>query len=69
MATIKDMAVQACDDAFREAIRAAIAALSSNLIQAKSDEERKACIERHRIGLVRCKELHDTSMAAIQDVF
>jgi hypothetical protein len=69
MATMKELAVQAADDAFKEAIRAAISALSSGLIQAKSEEERKACIERHRTGLVRCRELHDASIAAIQTVF
>jgi hypothetical protein len=69
MATMKEIAMQASDEAFREAIRAAISALSSNLIQAKSEEERTGCMERYKTGLLRCKELHEASAAAIQEVF
>jgi hypothetical protein len=69
MATMKELALQASDDAFKEAVKATISALLASLILAQSDEERAASIARHKTGLSRCKEVREANVAAIQEVF
>jgi protoporphyrinogen oxidase len=69
MATMKELALQASDDAFKEAVKATVSALLTSLILANSDEERAASTARHKTGLSRCKEVHEANLAAIQEVF
>lgn len=69
MATMKEIALAASDDAFKAAVMATVSALSANLLLALSDDERAACISRHKTGLSRCKEAHEANMAAIQELF
>jgi hypothetical protein len=67
--SLRDLALQAADDAFKDSIKTTISALMSNLILAKADAERKASIERHKNGLSLCRDVHEQSIAAINAVF
>ena len=67
MPTPKELALTASDDAFREAIKMAISTLTSHYILAKTDDERRECLDRHKDGLRLCKKLHEASIAAISE--
>lgn len=69
MATMKELALQASNEAFQEEVKTAISTLLSSFILAKTPEERAACVEKHKTGLLLCKAVHEASVAAIQEVF
>jgi hypothetical protein len=69
MPSFKDIALAGSDDAFKDAVKATASTLLANLILAKTTEERQACIERHKVGLRLCKEVHEANIAAINEIF
>jgi hypothetical protein len=69
MPDLKDLAMQASAAAFTDSVKTVIMNLFTGFSQAKSDEEKTQFLERHRIGLRLCQEVHEASVAAISDVF
>jgi len=69
MPDLKDLALQASNNAFIGAVKNTVSNLLTAFIQAKGEDERKQAIELHRSGLRLCKEVHEASVAAITDVF
>ena len=69
MASLKQLSLDASEDAFKEGIKTAIRELMNGLILAKTDEDREACVARHQAALQFHRNLHETSIAAINTVF
>lgn len=69
MLDLKDLALQASNNAFIGAVQNTISNLLTAFIQAKNEDDRKQAVELHRAGLRLCKEVHEASVAAIADVF
>lgn len=69
MPDLKDLATQASNNAFVSAVQNTIANLLTGFIQATTDDDRTKCLELHRNGLRLCKEVHEASVAAINEVF
>lgn len=69
MSDLKELALRASEDAFRDGVKTAATMLVTNLLLAKTDQERAGCIERHHSGLRIWKEAHEATVAAINDVF
>lgn len=69
MASLKQLALDASEDAFKDGIRIAIRELMNGLILAKTDDDRTACVARHQSALQFHKTLHEASVTAINAAF
>jgi hypothetical protein len=69
MPDLKDMALQASNNAFMVAVQNTTANLLTAFIQATTDDDRERSLALHRSGLLLCKTVHEASVAAINDVF
>jgi len=69
MSDLKDLALQASTNAFVGAVQTTVTNLLTAFIQASTDEDRTKALELHRAGLLLCKEVHEASVAAINDAF
>ena len=68
MTDMKELALRASEDAFKDGIKTAATMLVTNLILAKTDEEHASCIERHRTALRLWKTAHEATVAAINEI-
>ena len=69
MPDIKQLAVDASNEALTSAIKTTIGVLTNIWIQTTSEEDRKKARDDHRRALQIHKDVHAESLAAIQDVF
>lgn len=65
----KDPALLAANNAFAAAVQNTVANLLTAFIQATTADDRAKALELHRAGLLLCKEVHEASVAVINDVF
>ena len=66
---MKDLAIQAAEDAFKDGVKKAASALSTALILAKSDQDRETARENHKHALVFCQQVLEIQRAEIQVQF
>jgi aspartyl/asparaginyl beta-hydroxylase (cupin superfamily) len=69
MPDLKDLALQASNNAFVAAVQNTITNLMTAFIQTTTADDREKALELHRAGLLLCKTVHEVSVAAINDVF
>jgi len=69
MASLKQLAIDASEDAFKDGVKTAVRELMNGFILAKTSDEREACIARHQAALQFHRTLHETSVAAINAAF
>ena len=68
--SVQEMALDACDDAFKDSIRAATNALATSLNQAGGDEQKKReAVERYSAGLKAQEAAHAAAQAAVKKAF
>jgi hypothetical protein len=69
MPDLKDLALQASNNAFIGAVQNTVSNLLTAFIQAKSEDEQKHALDLHRSGLQLCKKVHEANVDAINEVF
>lgn len=69
MPDLKELALQASSNAFVGAVQNTVSNLLTAFIQDKTEEDRAKSLELHRVGLRLCKDVHEASVAAINEVF
>ena len=69
MATDRQLAIDGCDDAYKECIKKVTAVLEDCLATAKDDAAKKECRARYTRGMRLCKEAHDINKEVVDELY
>lgn len=69
MASQRDLAIEGCNNAFKDCIKKITDVLTDCLAAAESPAAKTECRARYKRGMQVCKEANDVNLAVIDEVF
>jgi hypothetical protein len=69
MPLLRDLAMEACNEIFKDSIKKITVVLEQSLATAKDEAAKKECVENYKRGLVLCNEVFKVSIKTVDKVF
>ena len=69
MTDARELAIEACESAFKDNVAKITAVFMNCLIDAKSDKGREGCRDRYKKGIQLSQEVLAASRAAVDEIF
>jgi hypothetical protein len=69
MPSIRDLAIEACNETFKDSIKKITVVLVQALATATDEAAKKGCEENYKKGMVLCNEVFKVSIKTVDKVF